>query len=110
MFPPTRTMNARRSIRQRLRDRQSEDLRGVQVDDELKLGRLLDGQIRGVGAPEDLVDVGCRAAIQGGVVRAIRNEASRIDIEAFAEHCGQTTLSREAYQSSSLIVEHRIEW
>src|SRR5262245_10639128 len=99
-----------RSEQERLRYRQPQSLRGLQIDDELELGRLLDGQIRGLGASEDLVDVGCRAAIQGGVVRAVRNEASRIDIEAFSEHCGQTTLSREAYQASSLIVEHRIEW
>ena len=37
-------------------DRQAEGLRGLQIDDELELRRLLDGQIGRFRALEDLVD------------------------------------------------------
>ena len=38
--------------------RQPERLGGLEVDDQLELQRLLHGQLRGLGAFEDLVDVG----------------------------------------------------
>jgi hypothetical protein len=37
--------------------RQSKRLGGLEVDDELELGRLHDGQVRGLGALEDLTGV-----------------------------------------------------
>src|ERR1700752_531149 len=49
----------------RWRDRQAERLRRREVDDELKLGGLLDGQVAGLGALEDLVDVGGGAPVDG---------------------------------------------
>src|SRR5258705_9540514 len=45
----------------RLRDRQAEGLGGLQVDDQLELCWLLDGQIGGLRTPEDLVDEDRRA-------------------------------------------------
>ena len=46
-------------------DRQPEGLGRPEVDDQLELGRLLDGQLAGLGALEDLVDVGRGAPVQG---------------------------------------------
>src|SRR6266849_3721903 len=46
-----------RPLQQGLRDRQPERLRGFQVDHQLELRRLLDGQVGRFGALEDLVDV-----------------------------------------------------
>ena len=44
-------------LRQHLRrDRQGDLLGGLEIDDKLKLGRLLDWDIGGLGAFEDLVD------------------------------------------------------
>src|SRR2546422_3198421 len=40
-----------RPQQQCLRDRQAEGFRGLEVDDQLELGRLLDGKIGGVGTP-----------------------------------------------------------
>src|SRR5215831_10402837 len=40
----------------RLRDRQAERLGGFEVDDQLELSRLLDGEVGGLSALEDLVD------------------------------------------------------
>jgi hypothetical protein len=39
-----------RPLQERRRDRQAEGLRGLEVDDQLKLGRLLDGEVAGLRA------------------------------------------------------------
>src|SRR5690242_19596339 len=44
-----------RSQQQCLRDRQTQGLRGLEIDDQFKLGGLLDGKVGGPGALEDLV-------------------------------------------------------
>ena len=46
-----------RPLQQRRRDRQAEGLGGLEVDDQLELRRLLDGQVGGLGAFQDLVHV-----------------------------------------------------
>src|ERR1700688_4901916 len=53
-----------RAQQQRLRDRDAERLRGLEVDDEFKLGGLLDGKVPGLGALENLVDVCSDKAIE----------------------------------------------
>jgi hypothetical protein len=44
-----------RPTQDRLRNRHAERLRRLHVDDQLELGRLLDRQIGGLGALEDLL-------------------------------------------------------
>jgi len=46
----------------RLRDFHSQGMRGFSVDDQLHLGRLLDGQLTGFRALENPVDVSSRAS------------------------------------------------
>ena len=46
------------------RNRQSDPLRRLQIDDELELGRLLDGKVGWLRALQDLVDVSGGAARQ----------------------------------------------
>src|SRR6266478_2659044 len=46
-----------RPLQERRRDRQAEGLGGLRVDDQLELGRLLYGQVAGLGALENLVHV-----------------------------------------------------
>src|SRR4030095_3861592 len=41
----------------RLRDRQAQRLRGLEIDHQLEFGRLLDGELRGLGPLEDLVHI-----------------------------------------------------
>jgi hypothetical protein len=38
-------------LEERLRDREAEGLRGLEVDHQLELRRLLDGEIGGLGRP-----------------------------------------------------------
>src|SRR5262245_58768751 len=68
-LPPTMVTNTRRSINlrsleelvgsdpDRLRDRQVERLCPLEVDHELELGGLLDGEVSGLGSLEDFVPV-----------------------------------------------------
>src|SRR5262245_43727386 len=55
----------------RLRDCQTEGLRRLEIDDQLELGRLLDGQVRRLGASEDLVHVDGAAPVEIDVIRAV---------------------------------------
>jgi len=65
-----------RPKQQQRRDRQAERLRGLEVDDELELGWLLDWEVTGVRALQDLVDIGRGATIQVGPQRTVRNQPS----------------------------------
>jgi hypothetical protein len=47
-----------RALQERRGDRQAKGLGGLEVDDQLELRRLLDGEIAGLGALENLVHVG----------------------------------------------------
>src|SRR5215813_4783546 len=50
--------NLIRPRQQRRRDREAEGLGSLEVDDELELGGLFDGEVSGLGAFQDLVDIG----------------------------------------------------
>ena len=51
------TVTASCTVVERLRDRQAERLRGLEVDDQLEFRRLLDGEIGRLAAFEDSVNV-----------------------------------------------------
>src|ERR1700731_3081881 len=44
------------------RDREAEDMCGAQIDDEVELGRLVDGKIAGLGPAENAIHVSRRSA------------------------------------------------
>src|SRR5438876_3241671 len=52
-----------RPLQERRRDRQAEGLGGLEVDDELELRGLLDGEVARLGAFEDLERVPCSYSI-----------------------------------------------
>src|SRR5438309_498569 len=54
-------------------------LGGLDVDHQLKLGRLFDGELSRRGAFEDLVHVGGGAPEQIILVRSVRHEATHLD-------------------------------
>jgi hypothetical protein len=53
----------------RLGDREAERLSGLEVNDELELGGLLDGKVGGFGALEDSVDVASGTRKLSGILR-----------------------------------------
>src|SRR5260370_982275 len=68
-----------RPLQERRRDRQSESLGGLEVDDQLELGGLLDRQVGRLGALENLIDVN-RRALPGAIdVRSVAHEPASID-------------------------------
>ena len=93
-----------RTRQHRLRDRQPQRLGGLEVDDQLEFGGLLDGQIRGFGSSENLVHVAGRTAVQIAKVRPIGHEASSLRKFPKEKHCRQP--EREVHNASVLIKEH----
>src|SRR5467141_1888068 len=69
-----------RPLQERRRDRQAERLGGLHVDDQLELRGLLDGQVGGLGALEDLVHVGSGVAKKPSNVLSIGHKAPGFDI------------------------------
>src|SRR6185369_14896061 len=62
-------------LQERWRNRQAEGLRGLEINDQFELRRLLHRQVTRLGTPKNLNDVGCRAAIRIGHRNAIRHQA-----------------------------------
>src|SRR5713101_4005688 len=79
----------------RLRNLEPECLRGLHVDDELELRWLLDGQVRGLGALEDLVAVDGGAPTQVRKARAVGHEPPCLHILLQLVHRWQPTLRRK---------------
>src|SRR5260370_34957814 len=63
-------------LQERLRDREAERLRGLEVDDELEFGRQLHRQFAGFGALEDEIDVRGCSAVEIGQIDAVGNKTS----------------------------------
>src|SRR5882724_2866496 len=81
-----------RPLQQRLRDVQAERLRGLEVDDQLKLRRLLDGQVARLGALEDLVDEDRRAPPDIVDIRAVGDQPAGLDVLPVRIHRGEPAL------------------
>ena len=78
-----------------------ERLSTLEVDHKLELGRLLDGQIRGLGAFEDFVDV-CRGAPEPiSDTRTVGHEAAERHILPGIEDRRQPVLRDEAGDASA---------
>src|SRR5207253_3164217 len=81
--------------------------RSLEIDHQLESGGLLDGEIRGLRAFEDLVHVGRGAPGQIRKVRSIGHEAPGIDKLPQWVHRRQPVLCREGHEVSSLADEER---
>src|SRR4030095_716482 len=87
-----------RPLEQRRRDRQAERLRGLEVDYQLELRRLLNRQIRRLRAFEDLVHV-CRGpSEQIAEVWRIGHEAATTDKFTLMVYSWQAAHRREFYE------------
>src|SRR5262249_30440918 len=89
-----------RPQQQRGRDREAERLGGLHVDDEIKFRGLLDGQVSGLGALEDLVNVGRGTPKQLSAARSIRHETADNDKFAEGEYRRQAVLDRQIRKAS----------
>ena len=79
-------MNSAVRTQDRLRDRQPERLRGLEIDDQPVFRRLLHGQVGWFGALEDFVDIGSGALNHIVEVRAVAHETARFHILLGPEH------------------------
>src|SRR6266566_8199014 len=93
-------------MEQRLRDRQPERLGRLEVDHQLELGGLLDGEVSGLGAFEDLVHINSGTPKQIGEIRAIRHQASSLDKLPQLVHCWDSVLGCQIRDAASFVEEH----
>src|SRR5262249_29620224 len=75
-----------RSQQHGLRNREAERLRGLEVDHQFELRRLLDWEISGPGTFEDLVHQARGLAPQSVKVRRIARQPAPFYIERIVEH------------------------
>src|SRR6267142_3999178 len=90
-WPPTRPRlrsfdHLVRADREGLRNRQSERPGRSEVDEELELGWLLEGQLAGLGALQDLVDVVRRPADDGVEVGSVAQQRAALGPRSPARH------------------------
>src|SRR5262249_8389856 len=83
-------------------DFEAERLGSGQVNDEIVPGGLLDRQVFGLGAAQDLVDVVGHALEQGRKVWSIGHQASSLDISASGVGCWQARRERQRANRASI--------
>src|ERR1700730_5772719 len=77
---------------ERLRYRQAERLRGLEINYQFEFTRLLDGYVRRLVPLQDLVHKQRHLPIQGGSFVAIRHQATSFGKRTKACDCRQTVL------------------
>src|SRR5262249_1489401 len=87
------------------RDRQADLLRGLQIDDELELGRLLDREISGLDAFQDLVYVSVRATEQVGKLWRIAHKPPVLHIFSGKEYNREPAFYREVCNPFPMRIE-----
>jgi len=87
---------------------EAERLDGLEVDDEVELRRLLDGQLRWSGPFQDAIHVGGGAAQALGHAWPIRHEAARVGKLPLREHRGQAVLGGQGHHPGAVIPQHGI--
>src|SRR5262249_46717990 len=115
----SRRRNARRSIslcslddlvgsdEEGLRNRQAESFRGLEVDDQLEFGGLLDGKVGGLGALEDLVHVNCGLLEDVGKARSVGHQPPELYCLPIWEHAWQSSTGRKVHNETSIGIAGR---
>src|SRR5262249_16037340 len=80
---------------QRWRHVEAERLRGLEIDDELVLGRRLHRQVSRFLPAQDAIDVASRAAVLVEVVEAVGDQAAAHDVDAVGVDRRQTVPRRK---------------
>src|SRR5207245_10733062 len=86
-----------RSHAERLGNRQSQRFGSLEVNDQLEVCRLLDREIGGPGALQDLVDKNGRTSVEHGKIDAVRDKGSGFRECAQIVNCGPPMLERDTY-------------
>ena len=98
-----------RPQQQRRRDGEAEGLGGLEVDDQLESRRLLDWQITGFGALEDLVNVGGGAPKHFRTARTVGHENSDASVNHIPRsHRRQAALHGEVCDPCRVNAEHPV--
>src|SRR5262245_2829552 len=74
------------------------------------LGRLLDRKLRGLGAPEYLIDIVSGAAKQDGAISTVRHQSPGIDVFAKRVHGGQPVLGCKRRNLPSVLIHEEAPW
>src|SRR5215216_4314314 len=93
---------------QRRRYGEAERLRGLEIDDQLEFGGLLNGQVGGLGALQDLVGQDRGAAENVVIVRCIANETAGENILAVGVHRRKPVLYHEGGDARALARQERV--
>src|SRR5215510_9885731 len=93
---------------QRRRDRQPKCLGDLDVNDQLELSRLLDGQVGGLGPLQDLVHVRGAAPVEIEKARPVRHETPGLHTLPDAVCCRQAAPGCEVCEPCSVGVEYRV--
>src|ERR1700730_13006876 len=94
-------------LQERRRDRQTEGLGGLQVDDQLVLRRPLDGKVTGLRTLQDLVHIDGGATIERQRVRPVGQKASRLRELPLLIYGGQAVLRGNLDEVPSVSGEDR---
>src|SRR5262249_16969191 len=80
----------------------------TQIDDELELGRLLDGEVGGLCAPQNLVHILGGTPKQVGEVRSVGDQTARFDVFREIGHRRQPQAERQDDDAYPVSVYERI--
>ena len=86
-----------------------EFLGSFHVNYKIKLGRLLNGQIRGLGALEDFVDIRGCSAEEIGIVRAIRSKTASLNELLRSRYGRQAALHRHIDNLLPMVLDREID-
>src|SRR6266481_6720411 len=84
-----------RPLQERRRDRQAEGLGGLEVDDELELGGLLDGKISWLGASENLIQIGGSPSRHLREIDSIAHETTLLNVQVVLIDCDDPMRGRK---------------
>src|SRR5229473_4613900 len=95
-------------LQERWRDRQAEGLSGLEVDDQLELGGLLDGQVSRLGPPENLVNIEPPTSCDLRQARAERHKPSLLHQLAEAVDRWQSNARRNFDHLTAVRIEQAV--
>src|SRR5262245_14742577 len=90
------------------RNRQSKRLRSDQVDDQVEFDRLLDRQVRGLCAAQNLVDIVAGASEQVRDACPVGDQTSRVDLLASTMHRWQSCAQGQSVDPKAVAGEERV--